>query len=232
MLWTVWEDEPADPQAVMDSDYERLLNLTAASNPVLRFYSWKGDCATYGYFLNPLDYLNPEGVQTAALQLARRPTGGGIIFHMSDLAFSVLVPAGHPAYSCNTLENYAFVNRRVAAAIQQFRQASVPQLLEKNLNSAGMDFCMAKPTIYDVMIDGLKVGGAAQRRTKQGFLHQGSLCLKLSEVSWLKSVLNDPEQVISQMYQHSYPLLAEWEGARYFQAKENIKRHLAHAFTS
>ena len=34
---------------------------------------------------------------------------------------------------------------------------------------------MAKPTPFDLVIEGKKVGGAAQRRTRKGLLHQGSL---------------------------------------------------------
>ena len=36
---------------------------------------------------------------------------------------------------------------------------------------------MASPTQYDLLLDGIKIGGAAQRKTKDGFVHQASLFL-------------------------------------------------------
>ena len=35
--------------------------------------------------------------------------------------------------------------------------------------------CFAAPVRYDVVVDGVKVAGAGQRRTAHGILHQGSL---------------------------------------------------------
>jgi len=37
------------------------------------------------------------------------------------------------------------------------------------------DACFANPVRADVLIDGRKIAGAAQRRTRQGLLHQGSI---------------------------------------------------------
>ena len=35
--------------------------------------------------------------------------------------------------------------------------------------------CFVNPTKYDIMLGGRKVGGGAQRRVREGILHQGSL---------------------------------------------------------
>jgi lipoate-protein ligase A len=37
------------------------------------------------------------------------------------------------------------------------------------------DACFMNPVRADVLIDGRKIAGAAQRRTRQGLLHQGSI---------------------------------------------------------
>ena len=50
-------------------------------------------------------------------------------------------------------------------------------------------FCLAHATQYDVVWNGLKVGGAAQRRLKTGLLHQGSVSLYLPSKEFIESAL-------------------------------------------
>ena len=64
---------------------------------------------------------------------------------------------------------------------------------------------MADPTVYDVMVDGKKVVGGAQRRTKHGFLHQGSISLGVPDLHFLRSVLKNAA-VADLMRENSYPL--------------------------
>jgi lipoate-protein ligase A len=205
MEWKIIFDQPLSAQENMDKDAFILEQMGENSSPVLRFYQWIKPCATYGYFTKPEEFLNLNLFNEEEFELGRRPTGGGIIFHLSDLAFSVCVPITHPAYSLNTLDNYAYVNQRVAAAIMPFIQ-NHPNLLKKETSTSdplSKNFCMAKPTIYDVMIDDKKVGGAAQRRTKKGLLHQGSLSLVLPNKQFLKKILKS-DQIAEEMKSNSF----------------------------
>lgn len=206
MKWEVLYDEAKSAQDNMDKDRKLLQAISVIGHPILRFYDWEGPSATYGYFINPWEHLDFHGVEKMGLQLGRRPTGGGVVFHLTDMAFSVLVPASHPAYSLNTLENYAFVNSHVARAVASFKKEILPTLLhteEKSVHDKKCHFCMAKPTIYDVMSDGKKIGGAAQRRTREGFLHQGTLSIAMPEETVLKALLKS-SQIIQAMKEHSY----------------------------
>jgi lipoate---protein ligase len=168
---------------------------------------------TYGYFMNPAHHLYLEAVQRCGLQIARRPTGGGLIFHLTDWAFSVLIPAHHPHLSKNTLENYAWINRCAAQTIACFTSRPLePRLFDPKIfcqNKGCSPFCMEKPTQYDVIINGKKVGGAAQRRTKRGLLHQGSLSLRFPPIEFLLQVLKEGERVAKAMRENSFCLLAE-----------------------
>lgn len=174
--------------------------LEACDEPILHFYQWKRPSATYGYFIKPEEHL-----QSTTLDLARRPTGGGILFHLNDLAFSVLIPSSHPAYSLNTMDNYAFINTRISQALSHFmgKECSLLDKEQPPLDEHCRFFCMAKPTKYDVMFNGRKVGGGAQRRTKNGFLHQGSILLTLPDEAFLRSVLLPDTCVLDAMLKHS-----------------------------
>lgn len=206
-----WEIEQAGCQtaeANMAADYARLEALPSMTKPLLRLYSWEGPSLTYGHFIKPEHILDIN----APIAMARRPTGGGIIFHLTDFTFSILMPSSHPAYSLNTLENYAFVNSLVIKAIQKIRPDLTPSLLADSpscSNSPSCHFCMAKATKYDVILDGKKVGGAAQRRTRYGYLHQGTISLAPPPWDLIEKTLLPGTDILQKMQQESFFLLED-----------------------
>ena len=184
---------------------------TQQAECVLHLYEWKGECATYGYFTDPAKLIDLDTAQKLSLNLARRPTGGGIVFHMWDMAFSVVVPAHSLNFSTDTLKNYAFVNNAVLCAVKDFLGDRSPlTLTPEDLALWDTDcsrFCMARPTKYDVMWEGKKVAGAAQRKAKLGFLHQGTIALTLPPCDYLEQVLLPGTRVREAMLAHTCPLL-------------------------
>lgn len=217
----------------MELDRALLEACIEENEPLLHLYDWDGQSATYGHFVDPFSFLKKEIVEQLGLQLAKRPTGGGIIFHTSDLAFSVLVPATSPYFSQHPLENYAFVNQRVIDAIKKMKGLE-GELLEKDpivFTSHERHFCMAKPTKYDVMIEGKKVGGAAQRKTRYGFLHQGSISLRPLCESRFKDVFVR-EEVFAAMRANSFSLLGESvTDQEFLAARAELKELLKKAFS-
>ena len=209
-----WEIIDTGVQTAMENmrfDADLLEKAELRKRPVLHFYEWEGESATYGYFTDPAKLLNLSNAQKLSLNLARRPTGGGIVFHIWDMAFSVLVPAHCPEFSLNTLENYAFVNNAVLALIKEFLNNNPPLTLTPDDFSPWdgdcFHFCMAKPTKYDVMWEGRKVAGAAQRKTRNGFLHQGTIALVMPPQDYLEQILLPGTQVQAAMQAHTCPLL-------------------------
>lgn len=207
MHWKIVNSGSNDPQINMERD--RLFLDSLDRQPILHFYEWKGLCATYGHFIQPTHFFHLDRVKNQRLQLAKRPTGGGILFHKGDLTFSVLLPSHHPAFSLNTLNNYAFVNLAVARSLERLLGMS-SHLLEKPLEPSTLlqgHFCMAHPTQFDLIFSGRKIGGAAQRRTKRGFLHQGSLSIVCPPEELMKDVLQDGEAIVAAMRRNSTSVL-------------------------
>lgn len=237
MKWKIFDSGVGSAQQNMDIDSQLLEGLAENPEPTIHLYEWEGLCATYGYFAKPAELLDMEGVKQSQLNLGRRPTGGGIIFHVCDFAFSVAVPSCHPHFSLNTLDNYAFINRSVIEAVRAFTSQQLKPNLYKKENDQQRQiydhFCMAKPTQYDVMIDGYKIGGAAQRRTKAGFLHQGSISLAMPSIDLLKSVLREEDKVVEAMQACSYTLLGkDVENGELEEARQKIRQHLIESITA
>ena len=88
---------------------------------------------------------------------------------------------------------------------------------------------------YDVMLEGRKIAGAAQRKTKKGFLHQGSISLVLPSQELLKTILRPNLTVLEGMLAFTYPLLGEkaseeeLEKGR-LEIKEILTKHLTRTF--
>lgn len=233
MDWQLIDSGCQPPDLIMKRDQELLSNLTADSQPILHLYEWDGPSLTYGYFTQPLQFLDERMLKKYSINCAKRPTGGGIIFHLTDWAFSLLIPSHHPAFSLNTLDNYAYVNLKIVQVLTSiFGNNLNPKLYfsdQTYTSSCASHFCMAKPTQYDIIINDKKVGGAAQRRTKSGYLHQGSVSLAMPPISLLEEVIKD-RSILESMKRNSYCILDEnWtdiqlEGLRYELRKsiENV----------
>ncbi len=195
-------------QEAMLKDEALLRQLRPDSAVILHLYIISKDGITHGYFNQPHLHLNIENLLRHGMQLARRPTGGGIIFHFTDFAFSLLIPGKHPVLSTQTLNNYAWINRWVAHVLTLFKNdLAYPICYAQDLqNHSDVGFCMAQPTVYDLLIAGKKVAGAAQRRTHNGLLHQGSISLTLPSPKIMKDILLNQE-IFSAMQESSHCLL-------------------------
>ncbi len=212
MQWEFIDTGVRSAEENMATDAELLKSLSEFPRPILHTYKWHRPSITYGYFIKPFDLLNQDSLSDYAIDLARRPTGGGITLHLGDLAYSVLIPAGHPNYSLCTLTNYAYIHSMLSKAIQRCFSKIIPELVPQPLiakHPSHALFCMAHPIQYDLLIKGKKVAGGAQRRTKYGFLHQGTVCLTLVNPTLLQKILKNSETLPSTMASMSFPLLEE-----------------------
>jgi lipoyl(octanoyl) transferase len=145
---------------------EALLEL--AEIPTIRFYRWDHPALSFGYFGKFADVAN----HSAQRDLVRRWTGGGIVFHGEDLTYSIVIPASEPAFGESSVSIYEQIHNAIRGAL-----AANGQSVELAANGAPKisDSCFANPVRADVMRDGQKIAGAAQRRTRRGLLQQGSI---------------------------------------------------------
>lgn len=192
----------ADAQRHMDCDLELLKGFSSEDSPLLHLYDWPGDVITYGYFINPSQFLDITRLQTEGIQLARRPTGGGITFHFGDISFSLFIPASHPNYSTNTLNNYGFIHAKIAE--EMVKRGLKPEIYQKKGHPEAQLFCLGGFSQYDLLIEGRKIAGGAQRRTRQGFLHQGTISLGPLPNEKLSKILLSGRQSSIYHYNHGF----------------------------
>jgi len=145
--------------------------LRHAQAPVLRLYGWEEVCVSIGYF-------QKASVVPTETSFVRRYTGGGLVDHGKDLTYTLVLPADHSLTQAGTLASYRAIHEGVASAL---RAAGVDCQLATAQPKKDHASCFLKPVPADVLDpQGNKLAGAAQRRTKQGCLHQGSILLPVS----------------------------------------------------
>lgn len=136
--------------------------------PLLRVYKWDKPTVSFGYF----EKYEPVRTAYTEWDLVRRWTGGGVVEHGRDFTYSLIIPAGHDFLGLRTAESYERVHGCVMAVLNGFG-------IQSNAADGGSarvsQACFENPAQFDVLVDGRKVAGAAQRRSRKGLLHQGSI---------------------------------------------------------
>jgi lipoate-protein ligase A len=155
--------------------------LETAKIPSIRFYQWNHPALSFGYFCKFADVADHRHER----DLVRRWTGGGIVLHGADLTYAIVIPACNSGFRETSRTIYERVHRALANALAVSGQAAelvtaaaVADRRDQS-NSAVIDRlysdCFANPVPADVLVDGRKIAGAAQRRTRSGLLQQGSI---------------------------------------------------------
>ncbi len=153
--------------------------------PILRFYGWRDGGASFGYFQR-----HAEVASTTPLRpLIRRPTGGGIVPHERDWTYSLVFPATDPWHGLRAAESYRRVHEWVR---HSFASMGVGTELAPSARKTVFGQCFEGWEQHDVVWNGRKVAGAAQRRKREGLLIQGSIQpppLQLERGRWERSFL-------------------------------------------
>ena len=145
---------------------------------ILRFYNWKEPGITFGYSQRHhfvADAARKEGKQN--FSMTRRPTGGGIVYHETDLTFSFIFH--YPGEFFKPLEIYKRIHNAINS--QYALSGHKFNLLEKknsdyDINNPTMD-CFQKPVDMDILRNGKKALGGALRKFGDYTLYQASLQL-------------------------------------------------------
>ncbi len=166
--WLLLNSGPCAPAFNMAMDEALLEAVASLGQPVLRFYSWTEPAATFGYFQH---YAEIERT-THLRPLIRRPTGGGLVPHDADWTYSVVIPPTHPWHALNAVDSYRRMHEWVRAA---FARLGVATELADCCRKSAPGQCFVGWEKFDVLWQGRKIAGAAQRRNKLGLLIQGSV---------------------------------------------------------
>jgi len=148
--------------------------LEAATVPLIRFYRWSSPALSFGYFGKFTDVAN----HAVERDLVRRWTGGGVVFHGNDLTYAIVIPQNDPVFSESSRSIYGAIHAALRNALVADGEPAelAPGVVDPGAAIIDRGYsCFANPVRADVMLNGRKIAGAAQRRTLRCLLQQGSI---------------------------------------------------------
>ncbi|MBN1916863.1 MAG: lipoate--protein ligase family protein [Verrucomicrobia bacterium] len=182
--WRLIVDDKRDAAWNMAFDEATLEYAAGADAATLRFFDWDHPAITIGYAIDAPASLDLDEAERRGVPVIRRTTGGGMVLHGWDLTYAITFP--HQAMRPRNehgdneglIETYRTINRAFAAGLERF---GVRSDLRAQPGPGGppAGACFARPTRYDLVVDGKKLIGNAQRRRGQWLLNHGSMPLDM-----------------------------------------------------
>lgn len=193
-------DRTGDAPDNMATDFLLLQRFERPNDIRFRHYGWRRPAITFGYSQKlafVMEQAPPERT------LCRRPTGGGIVDHLNDWTYSLVLPRRHPLWDRPALLAYQLLHENLAAALRGLGQpAALQPAVPKNDRDSAPEVCFTRPELDDVIHpdSGRKIAGAALKRNKQGLLFQGSIDREmLSGLDWSQFAAAFPALLAEQL---------------------------------
>lgn len=166
------------------------------SPPILRLYRWQPATLTLGYAQVAGDGVDLAACRAAGVDVVRRPTGGRAVYHDREATYAVIAPIGG-RFGGTVTESYRVIASVLRNAMGKF---GLPAELVpgQQRGQVGRAVCFTAPAQHELLIDGCKVAGCAQKRRGQAFLQHGSIPLDL-DLGLLHQIMpavpdEDPEE--------------------------------------
>jgi lipoate-protein ligase A len=145
---------------------------------ILRLYRWLEDTVSFGANEAVLRHWNRPLFESDATACVRRPTGGRAVWHgMADLTYSWTGPAANPA---EVRSIYRDLHERLATAIAASGR-TVVLAAQRTDPGLGAGACFDVPVGGEVLVDGRKVIGSAQRVYGDRLLQHGAIALRADQ---------------------------------------------------
>lgn len=166
--------------------------LLERGEPIVRLYGWTPACVTLGY---PQDEtaVDRETIEARGLDLARRPTGGGSIYHdRSEVTYAVVLPTDWEGLPGDLFQDYRYMSRGVLEALDDLGL----DVGYKRAQGGRRDFCYLREAGVSIVDgEGRKISGGAQRRTKDAVLQHGTVIVQ-RDAELLAELYGEPVEAI------------------------------------
>ena len=177
----------------MATDDALVKSYEESDKPILRLYSWE-DSFTLGVSQKLEDYTHLKEYKN---NCAKRITGGGVLFHGHDLSYCLILPVDYMK-NLSVKESYEKICTFLLNFYKNIGLDAKYAKDDENITLSKSEFCQIGFEAYDIIVNGLKIGGNAQKRSKKFIFQHGSIPIrKVDKKQELGNCLEDFNITIS-----------------------------------
>ena len=160
----------------MSIDEALLYNFKDDSLPILRLYQWENSLS-FGRFSKVYNHISKE--RLTEISYVRRVTGGGILVHGGDISYSIILPKNF-VDKLGIKKSYLYL---CSFLIHFYKTVGFDAkfAIESNIKYTSSDICLNGNEPYDIVINNKKIGGNAQRYSKQTVFQHGMIPMNFDE---------------------------------------------------
>jgi lipoate-protein ligase A len=179
--WRFLNSGFADGTTNMAVDEALLDGVEAGTSPpTVRVYGWLPPTVSTGHSQDLERELDLDACSRLGFGVVRRPTGGRAVLHAGELTYSVVGHAGVSPLGNTIMESYLAIARGLLAGVSRLGVAA--ELVQvgtepRMRRGQASPPCFVSAGRYEVVVDGRKLVGSAQRRRGGTMLQHGSLLL-------------------------------------------------------
>jgi len=171
------------------------------SAPILRLYGWNPPAFSFGRFQKPEEIIDLHRCRADRVQVVKRITGGGVIYHAAELTYSLVCPADFLPGSRGVKDAFyqltSFLVRFYKKLGLDAGHAVDSYAGDKKLGER-TPLCFAGIESCDILINGRKIGGNAQRRLKNVIFQHGSIPLQQMAVAGNRYLLCQDSEIAAR----------------------------------
>lgn len=142
--------------------------------PTLRVYSWSPKAVSIGYNQNIIKEINLDYCRKNNIEIVRRLTGGKAVFHDREITYSFILPENNNLLPFEVNESYKIIAKALVIALKKVNiNAEIKKVPEKITTP----ICFNSSNWYELLVNGRKISGSAQRRFNGKVLQHGPILI-------------------------------------------------------
>jgi len=140
--------------------------------PTIRFFWFVPPCVSIGRL------QSPDTVYNMGYYLVRRPTGGRAVVHKDDLSYSIICKRDNSVFGGDVFKTYIRSSSLLAEAVRLLGIDA--EIVKAKAGCGRSSLCFQSKSKYEIVSNGKKIIGRAQKREREFILLQGSISLNVA----------------------------------------------------